>query len=427
MSRRSPPPGTLTRRSSIGLASILVGGWACHSRADQALRIWAHHGQPSEHDALKHVVEQFNARTPSVPPAELTFFPDSQYSERLAVAAAAGDLPHVFELDGPRVAEFAAAGLLRALDDVYSEAEVSDFLPTILKQGTIGGRLYALGAFDSAAVVYFDRELFARAGVSGPDLQAGFTWDELLSACERLKTFGVSPIALHMNESADEWFTYAFSPLIWSGGGALIAPDGSGVRGVLASAQNRSSLTHWQRLFIAEYAEPNPIEPDPFGRGQTAMDWSGHWMLRAHARTKQARLGIMSLPRMGAIRAEACGSWCWAISANTPLVERSVSWLRWITRSATGINPVVRANGAIPARRSAIESSPGYEGGPERFMVDQLLGGGHPRPRTPFYGTLSRYFAAALRDIAHAHDVGECLARAEQAVARVIERRRGQG
>jgi len=419
-------PATLTRRSLLGLASLLVGGRSCQSRRPPALRIWAHHGQPREHEALNRAVEQFNAQGPSSAPAELTFFPDFQYGERLAVAAAAGDLPDAFELDGPRVAEFAEAGLLRVLDDVYSEAELSDFLPTILKQGTIGGRLYALGAFDSAAVLYFDRELFARARVSEPHLEAGFTWDELLAACERLKTHGLVPIALHMNESADEWFTYAFSPVVWSGGGALISADGFDVRGVLASARNRSSLTGWQRLFTKGYADPNPIEPDPFGRGQVAMDWSGHWMLRAHVSAKQGRLGLMSLPKIGAVRAEACGSWCWAISARTRLEEHSVSWLRWMTHSATGIAPLVRANGGIPARRSTIRSSSAYESGPERFMVDQLLSAGHPRPRTPFYGTLSRHFAASLRDIAHGNDVGECLGRAEQAVARVIERRRGK-
>ena len=75
--------------------------------------------------------------------------------------------------------------------------------------------MYALGAFDSAAVLYFDRRLFEQARLRAPDPERGFDWAELLSVCARLKERGVQPLALHMNESAEEWYTYAFSPVIW--------------------------------------------------------------------------------------------------------------------------------------------------------------------------------------------------------------------
>ena len=246
---------------------------------------------------------------------DVTFFPDFQYTEKVSIAAAAGDLPDALDIDGPLVARYVAAGLLAPLDSWFSRAELDDFLPTIRAQGTIRGRLYALGAFDSAVVLYYDRSMFEAAGVRAPPDDTGWTWEEFLDACRRLQAAGVEPVALHLNESADEWFTYAFSPVIWSGGGALISPDGRRVRGVLASAANVRSLRAWQELFSRHFAATDPVDPDPFGNGRVAMDWNGHWMARSHLARKPGRLGAMVLPRVGGTPVAPCGSWCWAIPA----------------------------------------------------------------------------------------------------------------
>lgn len=292
-------PPLRSRRDWLLAVLALAGANGCRRSGLRpgALRIWAHHGRASEHDALMRIRQAFSKA--SGRQADLSFFPDFQYTEKLAVAAAAGDLPDVFELDGPLVATFAAAELLAPLDDFFSAREIADFLPTIVQQGTLANRLYALGAFDSIAVLYFDQDLMNRAGVDEAASGEGFAWDELVGACERLRRLTTRPLALHMNEAADEWFSYAFSPVLWSVGGALIGSDGRSIRGVLSSERNRDALQRWQQLFSRGIASATPVEPDPFGAGQVAMDWSGHWMLRSHLRHKGERLGIMPLPRSG--------------------------------------------------------------------------------------------------------------------------------
>lgn len=376
---------------------------------------------------MRAIAEAFNrAHAVEGVEVELTFFPDFHYTEKLSIAAAARDMPDAFELDGPLVARFADAGLLQVLDGAWNAPELEDFLPTIIRQGTIGGRLYALGAFDSAVVLYYDRPSFERAGIVAPEA-TGFRWQELMAACEKLAAIGIRPLAMHMNESADEWFTYAFSPVIWSGGGALIAPDGHHVRGVLASPENVASLGAWQELFRREFALTAPRDPDPFGAGKTAMDWNGHWMARSHEANKGERLGAMPLPRVGTSGVAPCGSYCWAVSSASDTPELAVLWLRWITDPNAGVLPLVRANGAVPARRSAFAQLPEYSRLPYALFQRQLESSARPRPRTPFYATLTQRFAAALRDIARGANVARRLAQAEDEIARVIERRLGRG
>ncbi|HVU24647.1 MAG TPA: sugar ABC transporter substrate-binding protein, partial [Opitutus sp.] len=379
------------RFSLLFLAALALASGAAGGREQSAagapapvIRVWCHQGQEAENRAMRAIAADFNrAHRAAGVRVALTFFPDFQYTEKIAIAAAAHDLPDAFDLDGPLVARFVDADLLVPLDRWFTPDELADFLPTIRAQGTIDGRLYALGAFDSAVVLYYDRAYFARAGVAPPPDGRAWTWSEFLAACARLQAAGIRPVAMHMNETADEWFTYAFSPVVWSAGGALIGPDGRSVRGVLDAPVNVAALRAWQEVFQKGYALTDPVDPDPFDDGQTAMDWSGHWMARTHVEKKGAQLGAMPLPRIGAQPVGPCGSWCWGLATQARDPDRAALWIKWVTSTRHGIVPIVRANGAVPARRSAFAFFPEYRHTPYRVFRDALEHFARPRPRTP--------------------------------------------
>ncbi|MCC5848178.1 MAG: sugar ABC transporter substrate-binding protein [Verrucomicrobia bacterium] len=411
----------LTVFGLLGFGIFLSGCGSAES--GETLRVWAHQGQEAENQAMREIVASFNeAHAIAGIRAEIEFFPDHQYSERIAAGAAAGDLPDIMDLDGPTLARYVDAGLLAPLDDDFSEAELADFLPTIIAQGTIDDRLYALGAFDSALVLYYDREILAAAGVTPPNEDRPWTWDEFLAACATLKEAGVDPVSLHMDESADEWYTYAFSPVIWSAGGSLMDPDTGRIEGVLNAPENIEALRQWQQLFALDYADNSPVEPNPFGLGKTAMDWSGHWMARSHLEAKREALGAAPLPVVGEHRAAASGSWAWAMLSTSDRPDVAAKFLRWVVSTENGIVPIVRANGAVPARRSAFEAFPEYEEIPYRLFKRQLTEHGRPRPQTPHYPALTRNFAEALRDIANGADPAETLTRAATQAQAVADR-----
>jgi multiple sugar transport system substrate-binding protein len=390
------------------------------------VRVWCQQGQEAENRAMRAMAAAFNeAHAAQGLEAQLTFFPDFQYTEKVSIAAAARDLPDVLALDGPTVARFVDAGLLRPIAGFFSAAELADFAPTIRAQGEIDGILYALGAFDSALVLYYDRDLLARAGVVPPTGAQGWSWDEFLDACARVKAAGIDPVALHMDETGDEWYTYAFSPVVWSAGGRLIGADGRQVEGVLNSPGNAEALRRWREIFERDFAARAPVDPNPFGNGKTAMDWTGHWMARSHLAAKGGRLGALPLPAMGPEPVAACGSWCWGLTQNARNPDRAALWLRWVTDPVHGILPIVAANGAVPARASAYPLFPEYDEPPFRLFRELQETAGRPRPRTPFYPTLTQHFAAALRDIARGADPQECLDRAAAQVQRRIDRHRG--
>jgi multiple sugar transport system substrate-binding protein len=399
---------------------VLFGLNACNAES-KVLRVWSHHGREAENLALQRLATEVAGDNAFK--VELTFFPDFQYGEKLSVAAAAGDLPDTFDLDGPTVAKWSASGLLAKLDHVLSETERADFLPTVLEQGTIDGSLYALGAFESAVVLYYDRVVFEQSGVDPPAEGQAWTWEEMIEAARKLRKPDFPPLALHMNETADEWYTYAFAPIVWSAGGDLIAADGRTVEGVLDSETNILALERFQSLFREGLADQSPVDPNPFGSGRAVIDWTGHWMAKDHLAKKGERLGTMPLPRIGERSVAPSGSWCWAIAAKSAHSKPAHAWLRAVIEPELGIRALVSANGAIPSRRSAFVLFPELERPPFALFREQLEQRARPRPRTVHYATLTRHFAAALREIALGADVRNRLTRAAAIIQREIDRR----
>jgi fructooligosaccharide transport system substrate-binding protein len=405
------------------VVGVMLGCSKPQQHIGSVLRVWCHQGQEAENIAMRDIVDAFNkAYEKEGLLVDISFFPDYQYTEKVSTAAAIGDLPDVLDLDGPTVAQFVQAGLLIPIDSYVSPKIIRDFLPTILKQGTIGDRLYALGAFDSALVIYYDKSMLLKAGVEPPPEGEAWTWKEFIKACQILKKVGIDPIAMHMNETADEWYTYGFSPILWSAGGSLISEDGHQVEGILNSALNIAALQKWQNIFNEDLAAKDPVDPDPFGHGKTAMDWTGHWMARSHQKAKGDQLGVMPLPIMKDKQIAACGSWCWGVSTHSKQPRNAIKWLKWITHAEKGVAPIVQANSAIPSRYSSFKLFPEYEKDPYRLFKALLETKGRPRPRTPYYTSLTQHFAAALRDIAHGADVKKRLDKAAVEIQNYIDR-----
>src|SRR5688572_10684794 len=109
-----------------GWIAVTISGMVATTQA-AVVRVCSHQGQEAESRALREIAAAFNdAHRSHGWSVAVTFFPDFQYTEKLAVAAAARDLPEAFDLDGPLVARFAQAGLLADIGDVYSRDELAD-------------------------------------------------------------------------------------------------------------------------------------------------------------------------------------------------------------------------------------------------------------------------------------------------------------
>jgi multiple sugar transport system substrate-binding protein len=385
------------------------------------IEVWFHSGKGEERDVLDAQVADFNAMQDEVV-VEAVRLPEGSFNEQVSAAALAGDLPDLLDFDGPFLYNYAWAGHLIPLDPYVSQELKDDFLPSIIDQGTYGGKLFSLGTFDSGLAIWANKAYLDKAGVRIPTgIDDAWSRDEFNEALEALQALDEVEYAIDfkMGYGQGEWYTYGFSPIIQSWGADLIdRSDYQSADGVLNGAAAVEAMTWFQSLFTDGYANVKPAGDDEFyGTKTAALAWVGHWMWGPHNEGLGEDAVLVPMPVFGDKAVTGMGSWNWGITSASENPEAAWKFLEYLI-DPDQILRMTNANGAVPARKSALAKSDLFgEGGRLSVFVQQLEGGvAVPRPVTPAYPTITESFAEAVQNIVTGADVqGEL----DKAVAKI--------
>lgn len=132
------------------------------------------------------------------------------------------------------------------------------------------------------------------------------------------------------------------------------------------------------------------------------------------------------MPKFGDKAVTGMGSWNWGITSQSKNPEAAWKFLEYLV-DPDQILRMTNANGAVPARKSALAKSELYgEGGPLNIFVQQLEGGvALPRPITPAYPTITESFAEAVQNIVTGADVKAELDKTVKKIDQDIEDNQG--
>ncbi|MFF8609607.1 extracellular solute-binding protein [Streptomyces sp. NPDC015346] len=195
--------------------------------------------------------------------------------------------------------DFAAQGRLYAASELLSIKAEANFLPALAEAGSVGNTLYGLPFVASSRLLFYNEELFDKAGAKPPK-----TWSDLKEAAEALKGEGVLyPYALPLGP--EEAHAEA---LIWelSNGGGYA--DNSGGYSI-ASEQNTQTF-RWIKDNLVVPGLTGPVPPaelnrqDAFAaflRGDVGM-LNGYPSLLHEARAKGMKVGTLSMPVSDTLR-----------------------------------------------------------------------------------------------------------------------------
>ena len=429
------------RSSRIWMAVALLG-WnagvmpnghaATYKPADGAaskiISVWTHEDAASrEFAALKKAAEKFN-RSQHVYLVEITSSLRRDYKGWVHREAANGTLPCLLGFDGPLLGEFAWLQYLQPIDRFVPTELLTDFLPSIVAQGTYHGRLYSLGQYDSGVGLWGNRRYLRAAGLRLPTLQSPWSLAEFEDALEKLSA--LKDVAYAINFSLPmkygEFYPYAYAPILQSFGGDLIDRHSyRTAKGVLDGLPSVTAMKHFQRWVQKGWTRDASRQSDDFEKGKAALSWQGHWVYPSYHKALGKDLVLMPLPDFGQGIRTGMGSWAWGISSTCHDPAGTWSFLAYLL-STKEIVRMTNVNGAIPARRSAMTQSPLYgPNGPLRLFVQQLEVGGVPRPPTPVYGTISKVFAEAVSNIVAGADVQSELSQAADIIDQTIAENRG--
>ncbi len=142
--------------------------------------------------------KEFEASNPGVD-VQIEFLENEAFKAKLPTMLQSKSKPDVFySWGGQNFADRAEAGLLQDVSGLAGGLQ-KNLSSGGMSAFTVGGKVYGAPYMVSQVGFWYNKKLFAQAGVKAEEIK---TWDDLLEAVKTLKKAGITPIAAG---GADKW------------------------------------------------------------------------------------------------------------------------------------------------------------------------------------------------------------------------------
>lgn len=384
------------KRRVLALSAVLLSiGLAVSCSGKKAEKTTIRFATWDSEDTLElqqSIVDKFNAANPDVN-VVLEGYGDD-FDTKVAAGFGAGDAPDVMYMwnfahykDG-----------LEELDPWLAKESAdmkSDFYPTLLEYNSINGKLYGLPIGYTTHVVYYNKDLFDKAGAAYPE--GDWTWDDLLAAAKKVARPKEKIYGFAFQGQPDP---YDFEQYLWNAGSKYLGPDGT-LKGGFDDPRVIALLEKMQRAVKDGYA----ISTEDSGAkelrsGKLAMFINGSWSIPS-LKTDKINFGLAKMPSVEAGTKSISVVSVSGISMYNKSKNKEAAW-RFIKFWTGAEANKLRIDHEMPVLRSVAESE-NLMKDPEKGIFYEMLdqSGGH----TPTsyvaadWTTLSDTISQALQQI----------------------------
>ncbi|NUR86374.1 MAG: extracellular solute-binding protein [Nonomuraea sp.] len=199
---------------------------------------------------------------------------DEQYKTKLSLDLKSGKGADVMDIDSIWAGEFAEAGYIKPLAELAPEADSWDGWKQIPEavQGmaTYNGKKYALPIGTDGRVLYFNKDLFAKAGLPA-DWQPK-SWQEILDAGAKLKSAGIpTPIQINAGTAMGEATSMQGVLPLLAGAGGEVQKDGKWTG---ASQPLKDALGLYQKIYGGSGLGDPKLQQEAKGRDKSFAQFS---------------------------------------------------------------------------------------------------------------------------------------------------------
>jgi multiple sugar transport system substrate-binding protein len=196
---------------------------------------------------------------------------DEDYKSKIALDLKTGSGADIYAIDGIWVGEFADAGYIKPLQDLVGKDKVDAWegwaqIPSSVQNNmSYNSKRYGIPSGTDGRVIYFNRKLFAQAGLPADWQPKG--WDDILTAGQTLKAKvpGVIPIQLNGGTAMGEATTMQGILPLLVGAGQQIWSDGKWQGNTAAL---RDALGVYQKVYAGGLGDP-VLQQDAKGRDKS--------------------------------------------------------------------------------------------------------------------------------------------------------------
>lgn len=256
-----------------------------------------------KYNVLRKIVAEYEAAHPNVK-IELDSLNTDQQKLKLKTQAASREVPDITIVNpSAQMKPFVDAGLFAPLNEMVEKNGLKDtFQEGILDYYTFDGNLYALPDGNNIALIYYNKSLFAQAGVSVPA-----TFEELVEVVKQLRAKGITPIAIGEKDTWTGSFLFMNILLRTNGGPGFLRDVLDGKR-TFEDPAFLEAVDAFQALVQAGAFQEGATSFDYnagenlFKTGQSAMYFMGSWATGAIENSevnKDGNVGVFKFPTVG--------------------------------------------------------------------------------------------------------------------------------
>jgi len=390
--------------------------------AAKTVKVWITTG--AEDPVYKKLFEK--ARADLAMPIDDQYFPQDELDSKLQVAPVVGDMPDLIIVDGLQIASYDEAGLIAHLDGLLDKGIVDDLLPSVIGEATYKGHMISVAQFDSGMAMWANKSMLEKVGARIPvSYKDAWTKSEFEDILARLKAQGVCeyPLYIRQNKPTSIYFTYL--PVIASFGGDYLDPKTGLATGTLNGPGTLAAYQYMSDLVKKGYIDPTVDYEDGFyGRKENSFSLLGHWKYTQMVQGLGDDAIIVPIPDFGKGVFTCSGSTVMSMTTGVEdhgTKEATLKVIEYALKPES-IRIITDYNGAIPSRKSVMDSVDNLKKGGRLYLYREQLEAGisHLRPITPAHMSILSTMGNSIRDIIYGSDVKEVLSQAAKDIDDVI-------
>jgi multiple sugar transport system substrate-binding protein len=415
---------------SGGLAAAAVGITACGSNTGRPqpasssasgstagkpqLSQWYHqYGEDGVEDAVKRYAASYDKATITVK------WNPGEYEKLVAAALLTDKVPDIFEYGNGPTLDMIKANQVLDLTDTVGDAK-DDFSAPVIAPMIWQDKVWAIPQTVDMQMLYYRKSALAKAGVKPPE-----SLTELIDAAKAVQTKDLGGFFA----GNDGGLGVLGALLIWSAGFEYLNDDQTGIG--FADPAMYDGLKQFAGFTkdngLLESASTDWFAADPLINGETAMQWTGLWVLPDVQKALKDDFGVVPFPSIGSAGRQAVptGAFSAVVSAkgvDPDAAKEFVKWL-WIDQEADQVDfsnsygTHIPAKTALAAKADKLASGPGAAAA--KFVAD--LGHGPNLLWTP---ATAQAYTGALSNIVKKGanpqtEIAKVAAKAQQEIKRV--------